>query len=83
LDTGVEIHHGLCHGISGGIGVKAAPNGQPLLDECRKPSGVGPGAGGGDASAVRIEGKAADGRGMLRSRWMACGFRWEVINLER
>ena len=57
----MEGDQGLSHGISSGIGVKAAVDAKMLVDEGGEPSGIWPGASGGDAKMTGMEGRATDG----------------------
>ena len=41
LDGGIKAHHGLSHGLAGGIEIEAAPKAAALLKEIRHPSGRG------------------------------------------
>ena len=43
----VKSDHGFGHGVTGGIGVKAATDLIALLNEGREPAGIGSGTGGG------------------------------------
>src|SRR3982074_2648339 len=56
----MQSAHGMGHGVSGGVGIKAAVEFVALIDERGQPAWVGPGAGGGDATEVGMEGKATD-----------------------
>ena len=61
LDGGIKAHHGLSHGLAGGIEIEAAPEAAALLKESRHPSGVGPGAGGGQTAVLWVEHVTTDG----------------------
>jgi len=57
---GIEGDHGLSHGVSSGIGVKAAVDAKMMIDEVGEPSGIWPGSSGGDAEMAGMEDTAAD-----------------------
>jgi len=61
LDGRIEGDHGASHGLAGRVGIEAAADLVALVKERAKPARVGAGAGRGDASMLRMEGKAADG----------------------
>ena len=61
MDDGMQGDHGLGHVIAGGIGVEAAVDVAPLVEQRGQPNGIGSGAGGGDAAAASIKGRATDG----------------------
>src|SRR5258708_5241350 len=60
MDRGMNLVHALSHGLTGGIGVKAAVDGQALGDQRCKPRWVRPGAGGGKATVIRMKGMATE-----------------------
>ncbi len=60
-NTRMKIVHPCGHGFAGGIGVKAAVDGQALGDQRWKPRWVRSGAGGGKATVIRMKGMAAEG----------------------
>jgi hypothetical protein len=57
----MKIVHALSHGVTGGIGVKAAIDGEALRDQGRKPRWVWSGASGGKTAVVWIAGMATEG----------------------
>jgi len=57
----VKSDHGFGHGVTGGIGVKAATDLIALLNEGREPAGIGSGTGGGEATILGMESQATDG----------------------
>ena len=61
LDGGVEADHGLCHGVAGRVGVKAAVDERSGLEQRTEPSGIGAGAGSGEATVVRMQERATNG----------------------
>ena len=61
LDRRMEGHHGLRHGLAGGVGIEAAVDRVALLKQRAKPAGIGPGTGGRDAAELGMEDPAADG----------------------
>ena len=75
LDGGVEGEHGVGRGFAGRINVKAAIDLEALVDQGGQPLGVGPGAGGGDATIVRVESKATDG---VDGRFAEDGRSWRL-----
>jgi hypothetical protein len=58
-DVGVYLDHGAGHLVPGGIGVEATVDLFVLLEEGFEPEGIGPGAGGGNAEGVIVQGSAA------------------------
>jgi hypothetical protein len=58
-DVGVFLDHGAGHLVPGGIGVEATVDRSVLLEEGFEPEGIGPGAGGGNAEGVIVQGSAA------------------------
>ena len=60
LNERIQSDHGASHGFAGGIGIKAAVNGMPLVKECSQPARVGSGTGCGDATVLGVESKATD-----------------------
>ncbi len=60
-DGGMKLDHTMSHGVAGGVGVEAAEDGQRRMEQGGEPSGVGSGAGCGQASIGRIHGVATDG----------------------
>ena len=61
LDARIQGDHGLGHGVTGGIGVEAAVNLAPLIQQGPQPGRVRSGAGSGEAPVCGMEGKATDG----------------------
>jgi hypothetical protein len=60
-DGRIKIVHALGHGITGGIGVKAAIDRQASGDQRCQPRWVRPGAGGGKAAVIGMKGMATKG----------------------
>ena len=57
----MKLDHGMGHGLTGGIGVKAAVDFQVLFKEWSQPSGIWPGAGGGEAAMLGMKCAATEG----------------------
>ena len=60
-DGGIAFAHGLSHMITGGVGIKAAVDGQAVADNVRQPGGARRGPGGGDAPAAGLDDVTAYG----------------------
>ena len=57
----MKLDHALGHGLTGGIGIKAAIDGQALGDERWQPRRVGSGTGGGEGAIGGMQGVATEG----------------------
>ena len=73
LDGGVQGDHGIGHLVASGIGIKATIDLSGLSQQGFEPSWVGPGAGGGEATGLGMEGKATEGinGGFTKDDWLA------------
>jgi hypothetical protein len=61
LDRRIESDHGASHGLAGGVSIEATEDRTTLMQKNWQPVGIGPSAGGGDATVEWMEGKAANG----------------------
>ena len=61
FDAWVQSHHGVGHLVASGIGIKATIDLSRLIQQGFEPSWIGPGAGGGETTGLRMERKAAEG----------------------
>lgn len=84
LDGGMQGDHGVSHGVTGGIGVEAAVDPATVIQQGPQPARVGAGAGGGETTALGMEGHAADGvdgRFAQDHPWPGCGGNGEATQI--
>ena len=61
VDGGMKSDHGVSHGLTGGVEIKAAAQAVALLKEVRQPGRIGSGTGGGEATVVGMKDVATEG----------------------